>query len=189
MSVRRATLRDVDRVVEVIARTNQLNATRLRLNRAGVVDRIRSKNHVVEVVELRDTFGDFGIIGVLLAEQGSRAWTIEELAFSCRAMGRKVELKTLTLFAKWAQRSGARCVEIQYRPSGRNTGMRAILEEAGFEPGPGDRDADAIIFSVSDFGKLCEPSAPWLTVDVEEEWYEVGVQSRPQPGSKLALAE
>jgi hypothetical protein len=67
--------------------------------------------------------------------------------------------------------------------------MRAILEEAGFEPGPGDRDADAIIFSVSDFGKLCEPSAPRLTVDVEEEWYEVGVQSRPQPGSKLAFAE
>src|SRR5262249_55895570 len=72
MTVRRATERDVDRVTEVISRTNQLNATGVRLDRAEVADRVKNDSYLVAVVELRDSFGDFGLIGVLVAtKQGS----------------------------------------------------------------------------------------------------------------------
>jgi FkbH-like protein len=167
MKVRRATALDIDRVVEVIARTNQLNATRLRLNRADVVARLNDGNHFMAVVELRDDFGDFGIVGVLIAEQTGRAWNIEELAFSCRAMGRKVEVKTLFLFLKWSQRSGADRVSIRYRPSERNGGMRSILEEGGLERSETD-SADEVLYWISNYDTIREPSAPWLKLETEE---------------------
>jgi FkbH-like protein len=167
MSVRRATTVDIDRVVEVIARTNQLNATRLRLNRADVVGRLNDGNHFAAVVELRDDFGDFGIVGVLIAEQTGKAWDIEELAFSCRAMGRKVEVKTLCLFLKWAQRANAERVSIRYRPSERNGGMRSILEEGGLQPSETD-SPDEVLYWISNYDAIREPSAPWLKLETEE---------------------
>ena len=69
MCVRSATELDLDRVAEVIARTNQLNATGLRLDRADVVERLNGDRHFLGVVELKDNFGDFGTVGVLIAEQ------------------------------------------------------------------------------------------------------------------------
>jgi FkbH-like protein len=175
MRVRKATQLDIDRVVEVIARTNQLNATRLRLSRADVVSRLAA-GHFLAVVELRDNFGDFGIVGVLIAAQEKRSWNIEELAFSCRAMGRKVEVKTLSLFLKWASRTGAECVSINYRPSDRNGGIRTILEEAGLQPSHANPETD-VIFSISDYADLREPSAPWLNMDIQEIFDEFGRES------------
>jgi FkbH-like protein len=167
MRVRKATLSDVDRIVEVIARTNQLNATRLRLSRAEVVSRITGGCHVLVVVELRDNFGDFGIVGVLIAAQEERSWTIEELAFSCRAMGRSIEAKTLNLFLNWAHRAGTERVDLHYRPSDRNAGMRSILEQGGLQPAQSNSGAD-VIFSISDYTTLREPAASWLNVELEE---------------------
>jgi FkbH-like protein len=166
MSMRKPLDRDIDRVVEVIARTNQLNATRLRLDRADVVRRLTDGDHFLAVVELQDNFGDFGIVGVLIAEQEKRMWNIEEFAFSCRAMGRKIEVKALSLFLNWAQRAGAKGVSILYRPSERNAGMRAILEEAGLQASHTNPETD-VIFSMSDHATLPEPTAPWLNLDIE----------------------
>ena len=176
MCVRRATELDIDRVAEVIARTNQLNATGLRLDRADVVERLNGDRHFLGVVELKDNFGDFGTVGVLIAEPEDRAWNIEVLAFSCRAMGRKVEVKTLHLFLNWAQRVGADRVNICYRPSERNAGMRAILEEAGFEASDGHSEA-GVAFSVSDYAAIPEPAAPWLNLDIQDLERELGHES------------
>jgi FkbH-like protein len=167
MRVRKATLPDVDRIVEVIARTNQLNATRLRLDRPNVVSRLNDGGHFLLVVELRDNFGDFGIIGVLIAAKQGQSWNIEELAFSCRAMGRSVEVKTLSLFLKWAHRNGAESVDLKYRASDRNGGMRSILEEVGLRPATSSPDPD-VIFTMTDYSALREPAAPWLNVEVED---------------------
>jgi FkbH-like protein len=173
MCVRSATELDLDRVAEVIARTNQLNATGLRLDRADVVERFNGDRHFLGVVELQDNFGDFGTVGVLVAEQEQRAWNIEVLAFSCRAMGRKVEVTTLNVFLKWAHRAGADRVNIRYRPSERNAGMRAILEEAGFEASDGNSEG-GVAFSVSDYANIPEPSAPWLNLDIQDLEQELG---------------
>ena len=167
MVVRRATERDIDRVTEVIARTNQLNATGLRLDRTDVVARLKDENHLVAVVELKDAFGDFGLIGVLVAARKGAGWIIEVLAFSCRAMGRKVEVAALNVFLKWTERIGSESVSIEYRTSNRNSGMRTILAEAGLEPSHSDPEAD-VIFSASDLRNMPEPSAPWLNLDAHE---------------------
>lgn len=176
MCVRSATELDIDRVAEVIARTNQLNATGLRLDRADVVERLNGDRHFLGVVELKDNFGDFGTVGVLIAEQERRTWNIEVLAFSCRAMGRKVEVKTLNLFLKWAQRTGADHVNIQYRPSERNAGMRAILEEAGFQASDESLEG-GVAFSVYDYASIPELSAPWLNVDIQDLEEDLGRES------------
>ena len=91
-------------------------------------------------------------------------------------MGRKVEVKTLNLFLKWAQRTGADHVNIQYRPSERNAGMRAILEEAGFQASDESLEG-GVAFSVSDYASIPEPSAPWLNVDIQDLEEDLGRES------------
>ena len=91
-------------------------------------------------------------------------------------MDRKVEVKTLNLFLNWARRAGADRVNIRYRPSERNAGMRAILEEAGFEASDGNSEA-GVAFSVSDYANIPEPSAPWLNLDIRDLEQELGSAS------------
>jgi FkbH-like protein len=80
-------LRDEDRLAELVARTNQLNYTKQRLDRAGVARLLRDPDTRTVAVRVRDRFGDHGLVGFAAVTAGR----VEQLAFSCRILGMGVE--------------------------------------------------------------------------------------------------
>jgi FkbH-like protein len=89
----------LDRAIELINRTNQLNFTKQRLSedkteaRAQLLEQIAPFHARAGLVAVCDRYGDYGICGFFLVI-GLVAWAkpkLEHFAFSCRTLGMGVE--------------------------------------------------------------------------------------------------
>jgi len=124
---------EISRVHEVLERTNQLNAALRRSTAADLRTYFaRPDKFEIEAARLQDKFGDYGLIGVAVAEKQGAQWRLLELAFSCRALGRQVERALLNHLSRRALAGGATGVAIDFVPTERNGQMLKILSELGF---------------------------------------------------------
>jgi FkbH-like protein len=82
---------DVPRLSQLVAKTNQLN---LNCRRRGDVELTRicaDTRHLVRLVQARDDFGDYGIVGAFVVKLDSDRADLDTFLLSCRAMGRGIE--------------------------------------------------------------------------------------------------
>ncbi|MTH63336.1 hypothetical protein [Paracoccus shanxieyensis] len=85
----------MDRVIELINRTNQLNFTKLRVQtdqqRAEFQDLLRIPGVHAGLVEVRDRYGDYGIVGFFCLRKRFNGVTMHHFCFSCRTLNMGVE--------------------------------------------------------------------------------------------------
>lgn len=112
----------VIRVAELLNKTNQFILAHKRLNESAVLNFISAQNTCVITAHMEDNLSDSGVIAVILARQDGQILRVEEIAVSCRVLGRGIEdgmLKTMLALA--AQELGTeRQVAIAYKESSRN---------------------------------------------------------------------
>lgn len=80
---------DIDRVVQLINKVNQMNLTTRRLTRPELINWFYDRNHRAWTFRLQDKFGNYGLIGFLSVDINEGR--IIDFIISCRAMGRGVE--------------------------------------------------------------------------------------------------
>ena len=135
--VREAEETDVERVLELVQRTNQFNTTTRRRSRSELRALMESENHTVMVSSLRDRFGDLGVVAVVIADRSSDGVAeIDSFVMSCRAMGFGLEYLLLNQLTAEQPR-------IEWRgsfiPTDRNAPAAGMYATAGFsEDGVGD---------------------------------------------------
>ncbi len=138
LSIRRPQEGELSRIVELLQRTNQLNATLKRTDHGDIMKYFQDQgNHLILSAFLEDNFGDYGMIGVGIVEKIKDAWRVLEIAFSCRAMGRKVEHALLLEILERAFRSGAANVSLEVTITSRNKQIIDTLDEVGFKRAEG----------------------------------------------------
>jgi FkbH-like protein len=87
----------IDRAVELINRTNQMNFTKRRLPedphaaREMLLERLRPMGVQAGLLKVSDRYGDYGYVGFFLVSGGGRARRLEHFCFSCRILGMGVE--------------------------------------------------------------------------------------------------
>jgi FkbH-like protein len=160
--MREAKPENLGRVTELILRTNQLNATAVRYTKEEILEFYRSEDHKIYAVNLDDTYGEYGLIGVSLIQLQDSKWNMEVLTFSCRAMGKTVEKTFLTYLMNEAKKQGASVLVGKYIKTDRNEAVERLFEEAEFEKNPG---ADEMIFWNYDFGARGIPEYP--------DWFDI----------------
>ena len=77
----------IDRIAELIQRTNQLNFTKKRIGRDEVAALVADPDVECGSVRVEDRYGDYGIAGFYAMRNG----TLEHLLFSCRVLNMGVE--------------------------------------------------------------------------------------------------
>lgn len=82
-------LAKVDRIEELVARTNQLNFTKSRSCREELLRMISNDWMDSGYVRVRDKYGDYGIVGFYCYNRQEHR--MEHFLFSCRILGMKVE--------------------------------------------------------------------------------------------------
>lgn len=80
---------DIDRVDELVQRTNQQNLLLARTDRR-VISKYIDEERVV-LISLSDRFGDYGTIGAIVYDFNGDDVSLVEMAISCRALGKGVE--------------------------------------------------------------------------------------------------
>lgn len=128
---RPAGLRDVDRVHELMSRTNQFNTTTLRPTKAEVADLIRSPEADVWTATLSDRFGDLGLVGVVITSRRSKRLVFDDVVMSCRAMGFGLE----NLLVRGPIDASADCAEAigRFVATDRNSPCAGLFRDLGFE--------------------------------------------------------
>jgi FkbH-like protein len=87
----------IDRAVELINRTNQLNFTKIRLPedisaaREQLRASIRRYDAYSGLVRVRDRYGDYGLVGLFVSHGAFGAAALQHFCFSCRILGMGVE--------------------------------------------------------------------------------------------------
>ncbi|NHN84499.1 HAD-IIIC family phosphatase [Acetobacter musti] len=89
---------NIDRVIELLNRTNQLNYTKHRVSddkdiaRQQVLEMVSRYDVHTALVHVRDRFGDYGLVGFFVQGRGAGYNELRHYCFSCRTLGMFVEL-------------------------------------------------------------------------------------------------
>lgn len=78
---------EIDRIYELLMRSNQLNYTKFRQDKSDLLDLIRDINVTKGYVRVSDKFGDYGIVGFFAVKENE----LIHYTFSCRTLGMKIE--------------------------------------------------------------------------------------------------
>jgi len=123
---------EVDRVTELIQRTNQLNTSIKRYAKEQIIAFGRDSDYDVFTVYVSDKFGDYGLVGVCIGVSRQDIYEIDTLLFSCRVMSRSVEDYTLTSVLNYALSEGFDKAVLRFNKGPKNDQMRAILKNNQF---------------------------------------------------------
>ncbi|SMO79570.1 hypothetical protein [Paracoccus laeviglucosivorans] len=85
----------MERVLELINRTNQLNFTKQRVHtpeqRAELAQLLRIPGVHAGLIHVQDRYGDYGIVGFFCVRKRFNGTTVHHFAFSCRTLNMGVE--------------------------------------------------------------------------------------------------
>jgi len=123
----------LQRIVQLINKTNQFNLTTRRHSEAAVLNVLQDPNALSLQLRLTDKFGDHGVIGIVIAYPEGNEFLIDTWLMSCRVLGRGVEAATLNLLAQEAKRRGGVALSGQYLRTGKNGMVKDHYEKLGFE--------------------------------------------------------
>jgi FkbH-like protein len=120
------------RIAQLISKSNQFNLTTRRYSEAQVAEIETDSNCFTLQVRLVDTFGDNGMISVIICRQDAGAWQIDTWLMSCRVLGRRVEQAVLQeLLINAGSRGICRLIGT-YRPTERNRLVEDHYRKLGF---------------------------------------------------------
>jgi FkbH-like protein len=125
---------NLDRVVDLITKTNQFNLTTRRHSRPAVEAMLSAEGSLCFAAGLADRFGDYGLISVVLGvRDDARTLRLDTWLMSCRAMCRTVEHFVMNHLARSAQALGYEAILGECLPTPKNTPVRDLLAGFGFE--------------------------------------------------------
>lgn len=122
--------RDLDRITELVQRTNQFNTTTIRYPRSEIKRLMESDQHCVYVADLSDKFGKYGLVAVAIVSRSERESEIDSFIMSCRAMGFGLEQVMLGVVVE--NQPEEKAVRGRFIASDRNGPSASLYRDAGF---------------------------------------------------------
>ncbi len=153
LEVQAVGLESVERVAQLVNKTNQFNLTTRRRTVAEIAALAESANWWCREFRLTDRFGEHGIIGVLLVETAGQTeeqkngrtekenpaaasdcltWRIDTWLLSCRVLGRRLEDTMFATLATAAAAAGAKRLVGEYRATAKNGLVAGLYPRLGF---------------------------------------------------------
>jgi FkbH-like protein len=130
----------LQRIVQLINKSNQFNLTTRRYTDEDVIAVMADPDAFGLQLRLLDRFGDNGVIAIVIGRlQSNKDLLIDTWLMSCRVLGRQVEPTTLNLIAREAAKLGARRLIGEYIPTKKNGMVKDHYAKLGFtvmETGP-----------------------------------------------------
>lgn len=122
----------LDRITQLINKTNQFNLTTKRCTRADVDIMAADASYIALYGRLEDKFGDNGLVSVIVAvRDGGCAW-IDIWLMSCRVLKRDMEYFMFDALVEECIARGIHTIKGAYIPSPKNAMVAELLPSVGF---------------------------------------------------------
>ncbi len=127
---------DMQRVVQLLAKTNQFNLTTRRHSLEDVQSFLKKRDVLALTLRVRDRFGDYGLIGLVIGiprkNKSVPTIHIDTWLMSCRIIGRSVEQFMFHRLIDYARTAGYRKMTAEYIPTQKNQLVAGFYEKLGF---------------------------------------------------------
>ena len=133
MVIRSVEEEDWERVVQLFNRTNELNTTGNRYELEKLKKQYENGEIKVYVSELKDKFGDYGLIAECILDTRTQDWEIKDLTVSCRTMGRGIGSALLIAMMHYAKEKNAKTIRGILREIESNWRMKPLYLKRGFK--------------------------------------------------------
>jgi len=123
----------VPRIAQLSQRSNQFNLRTVRYSEADI-DRISTSDDFLALsFQLQDTFGDHGLIGVVVLQAcKSKIAFIDTWIMSCRVLKRGMEEFIVNQMVKHARNRGVERLMGEYIPTPKNKMVKDLYGRMGF---------------------------------------------------------
>ncbi|MEK7500785.1 MAG: HAD-IIIC family phosphatase [Patescibacteria group bacterium] len=123
----------LSRVSQLTQKTNQFNLTTRRYSEAEIQNFI-SSGWKIWAAQACDRFGDYGIIGVAMAEpQPGSIWRMDNFLLSCRSLGRGLETAFLSYVLDEVGNEGALGIAGEFIPTSKNKPCETFYRDHKFK--------------------------------------------------------
>jgi len=123
---------NLDRITQLINKTNQFNLTTLRMTQTEVDALVGRPDAITAYMRLSDTFGDNGLIGVVAGHVEGGTLFIDLWLMSCRVFKRGAEHAMANYVMQAASHRGITKVSGLYKPTVKNGLVAGFYGELGF---------------------------------------------------------
>lgn len=127
------------RIAQLTQRSNQFNLRTVRYTEGDIVRIAESKEYIPLYFTLKDSFGDYGLISVIILQiTGKYEGFIDTWLMSCRVLKRGVEDFALNTLVSYAKKHGIKRIVGEYLKTPKNMMVEHFFEQMGFSPIAGD---------------------------------------------------
>lgn len=120
------------RVAQLSQRSNQFNLRTVRYTESDIEKIAHSSSHEAITFNLKDKFGDNGLICVIILEKKDNDYFIDTWFMSCRVLKRGMENFTLNTIVKKAKENGIKKIIGEFIPTNKNSMVKDHYKQLGF---------------------------------------------------------
>lgn len=120
------------RVTQLINKTNQFNLTTIRRTQDEVEMLANANDSMVLGMDIKDKYGDYGLVGVSILMKQDKACIIDTLLMSCRVLGRGAEATFIAKLAEAAKSLGCTEMRGKYIPTQKNGMVKDLYPRFNF---------------------------------------------------------
>lgn len=146
-SIRPVDAASMDRVQELVQRTNQLNYSGTHYSREEISALLADPSHEGYLVACRDNFGEYGTVGFVLVNVDRPM--IRDAMFSCRIQFKRVEHAMLRFLLDRYRAKGAPSLFARFCKTKKNAAAVSVFHDMGFTVVSSDGDETTFEFALS----------------------------------------
>lgn len=122
------------RIAQLTQRSNQFNLRTVRYTEDNIRRIAENEHYVTLYFQLRDRFGDYGLISVVILEKQEDTLFLDTWLMSCRVLKRSMEEFIINQIIQTAKALNFKTVVGEYLRTPKNAMVAHIYERLGFEP-------------------------------------------------------
>ena len=120
------------RITQLVNKTNQFNLTTIRRTQDEVEALANGKDSLVLGMDIRDKYGEYGLVGVSILKKEDEACIIDTLLMSCRVLGRGAEDTFIAKLAEAAKSLGCTEMRGKYIATQKNGMVKDLYQRFNF---------------------------------------------------------
>ncbi len=124
---------DIERIAQLTQRSNQFNLRTVRYTSADIEGMIGNPNFYTLAVNLKDKFGDYGLISVVIVNLDQDTAFIDTWVMSCRVLKRGVEQEVMRRILEELQLRSIKTLRGEYLPTEKNKMVSSLLRDMGMQ--------------------------------------------------------
>lgn len=124
---------NISRAIQIVQKTNQFNLRTIRYKEAELLGNFDQKKKQVFLINLSDKYGDHGLIGLVVLSLTKKYLFIENIAVSCRVLGRYIEHWIMNEIKKIAKKFKIKTIVGEFIKTERNEIVLDFFEKLNFK--------------------------------------------------------